>query len=141
MLAVGVGLLILVAGGVLLLRLDTDRSGAPNLAIGESARAGDLEVPVVSAEERDGVMRVEVRAGGVDDPEAFADFALVGIGAAVPPTIPPESTAGGAGERPCIAVAEAEQTCTLSFATDRLEGSTRVLLLRRGEDQRRWSLQ
>ena len=141
MLAVAVGLTILLAGGILLLRLDKDRSGTPNLGIGDSARAGDLEVTVVSAEETDGVMRVELRTGGVDDPNGFADFALVGIGAAVPPTITSGSAPPEDGARPCLAVTEAEQTCTLAFATDRFDGSTRVLLLRRGEDQWRWSLQ
>src|SRR5688572_5273919 len=103
-LAVVVGLLILVAGTIQLLRLDEEGSGTDDLAVGASARAGDLEVTVVSAAETDGVMRVELRTRGVDDPNGFADFVLVGIGAAVPPSSSPV-----VGARPCLALTEAEQ--------------------------------
>jgi hypothetical protein len=136
LLAVAVGLLILIAGTIQLLRIDDSGSSAHDLAIGDSAKAGDLEVTVVSAVERDGVMFVTVRTRGVDDPAGVEDFALVGIGAAVKPT-----AAEAVGDRACRGLTEAEQTCTLAFATADLDGSTRVLLLRRGEDQRRWSLE
>jgi len=135
LLAVAVGLLILVAGTVQLLRIDDDGSSSDDLAIGDRGRAGDLEVTVLGAEERDGVMRVEVRTSGVDDPAGFDDFTLIGIGAGIKPTAP-----AAVGDSACRAVTEAAQTCTLTFATAELDGSTRVLLLRRGEDQRRWSL-
>lgn len=135
LLAVAVGLLILVAGTVQLLRIDERGSASPDLAVGDSARAGDLEVTVLSAVEADGVMRVELRTSGVDDPAGFDDFTLIGIGAAVKPT-----AAAAVGDDACDAVTLAEQTCTLAFTTADLDGSTRVLLLRRGEDQRRWSL-
>ena len=135
LLAVAVGLLILVAGTIQLLRIDDERSSGDDLAVGDIARAGDLEVTVLDAEERDGVMRVEVRTSGVDDPTGFDDFALIGSGAVVEPTAP-----AAVGDSACRAVTEAEQTCTLAFATAELDGSARVLLLRRGEDQRRWSL-
>jgi hypothetical protein len=135
LLAVGVGLLILVAGTVQLLRVSDEPSGTERLAIGESATAGDLHVTVLGAAENDGVMRVELRTRGVDDASGLDDFSLVGIGAAVKPLAPTTQDA-----RACRALTEAEQTCVLSFATEDLDGSTRVLLLRRGEDQRRWSL-
>jgi len=136
LLAVAVGLVILVAGTIQLLRLDDDGAPTEQLAVGDTATAGDLEATVITASEADGVMRVELRTSGVEDADGFDDFALIGIGAAVRPS-PPDDADGDA----CVALTEAEQTCTLAFATAELEGSTRVLLLRRGEDQRRWSLE
>ena len=130
LLAVAVGLLILIAGTIQLLRVDTGSSAEDDLAIGESAAAGDLEVTVISAEEQDGAMTVEVRVGGVDDPEGFDGFALLG-GAIVPADEP-------AGANACRAVTEAVQTCVLTFDTSDLPDGPRVLRVRRGEDQRRW---
>ena len=129
LLAVGVGLLILVAGTIQLLRVD-DSSSADDLTIGEEARAGDLEVTVLSADERDGSMVIAVRVGGVDDPAGFDDFALLG-GAIVPAEEP-----HAAGE--CGAWTETAQTCVLTFDTSDLPDGPRVLRVRRGEDQRRW---
>ena len=81
-------------------------------------------------------MRVEVRTSGVDDPDGFDDFALIGIGAAMP--------SDGACATPTTTGAERSRRrsrrARSTFETSALEGSTRVLLLRRGEDQRRWSL-
>src|SRR5688572_24462832 len=86
-LAVVVGLLILVAGTVQLLRLDGGGSGGDDLASGDTARAGDLEVTVLDAAEADGELVVHVRVKGVDDPDGFDDFVLLGgaIVSASPP--------------------------------------------------------
>jgi hypothetical protein len=135
LLAVAVGLVILVAGTIQLLRVSDRPSGTDDLAVGETARAGDLEVTVVSAVETSGVMRVQVRTSGVDDEAGFEGFRLIGIGAAVR-----ASESDATEPQPCVVLKEETQTCTLAFATEELEGSTRVLLVRRGEDQRRWSL-
>jgi hypothetical protein len=135
LLAVSCGLMILVAGGVWLLRLDgANESGSVTFRIGDTAQAGDLRVTVVSATERDGTMEVEVRTSGVDDPSGFDDFALL-----TADLLSPVDT----GDDPdgCRATTVAEQSCTLRYDTSAAptEG-VRVLVVRRGEDVRRWSL-
>jgi hypothetical protein len=132
-LAVAVGLLILVAGTIQLLRLDEAGSGTDDLAVGESARAGDLEVTVLSAAEAgSGAMEVRVRVSGVDDPSGFDDFVLLG-GAIVEPN-------AATADDQCRELTVAEQTCVLIYDTSDLQGEARVLRVRRGEDQRRWVL-
>ncbi len=135
LLAVSCGLVILVAGGVWLLRLDgANESGSVIFRIGDTAQAGDLRVTVVSATERDGTMEVEVRTSGVDDPSGFDDFTLL-----TADLLSPVDT----GDDPdgCRATTVAEQSCTLRYDTSAAptEG-VRVLVVRRGEDVRRWSL-
>jgi hypothetical protein len=134
LLAVLCGLAILVAGSVQLLRL-TDDNGGDDLGVGDTAAAGDLVVTVESAAEAAEFMRVNVRMSGVDDASGIDGFRLVVPGAALVPLSPAQ-----AGEEACAALTVAEQTCTLVFGTAATEGSARVLLLRRGEDQQRWVL-
>jgi hypothetical protein len=135
LLAVACGLAILVAGGIQLLRVSGDSAAADDLRVGDRASAGDLQVTVLSADETDGMMRVEVAVGGVDDAEALDGFRLVVPGQALKPL-----SADLAGEGGCAAVTQAEQQCALVFGTAAVEGTPRVLLLRRGEDQQRWNL-
>jgi hypothetical protein len=132
LLAVTCGLIILVAGGVQLLRLANGSSEAvSDLRVGATATAGDLVVTVLGASESDGQMSVEVRTAGVDDVLGFAGFDLLA---------PPLRLTPVPGPDRCAALTVAEQTCTLVYDTSAAEGSARVLLLRRGEDERRWSL-
>ncbi|MCB1002531.1 MAG: hypothetical protein KDB40_24805 [Acidimicrobiales bacterium] len=136
LLAIFCGLAILVAGGVQLLRLaGDDGDTAENLSVGDTARAGDLSVTVIDAVEDDGLMRVTVRLGGVDDPSGLDDFQLIVSGARVEPL-----GAVQAGEGACAAFTMAEQTCDLVFGTADNAGRARVLLLLRGEDRVRWDL-
>lgn len=135
LLAVLCGLAILVAGSVQLLRLGGDGPGASDLGVGDTASAGDMTVTVESAAETDGFMKVEVLLGGVDDESGVDGFRLVVPGRALVPL-----AAAQAGTDACAAVTTAEQRCTLVFGTAATTGSARVLLLRRGEDQRRWVL-
>jgi hypothetical protein len=128
------GLAILIAGGIQLIRVGGD-SGSDDLAIGQRARAGDLSVRVVRASEIDGFMRVELEIGGVDDDGALDDFRLVVPGEALAPL-----DADDAGDGACRTVTVAEQACALVFGTADVDGSARVLLVRRGEDQHRWVL-
>jgi hypothetical protein len=135
LLAVSCGLVILVAGGFWLLRLDgANESGSVTFRIGDTAQAADLRVTVVSATERDGTMEVEVRTSGVDDPSGFDDFTLL-TAALLSPVDTGDDPDG------CRATTVAEQSCTLRYDTSAAptEG-VRVLVVRRGEDVRRWSL-
>ena len=76
LLSVSCGLAILLAGLFLLLRIDRTGPTAERLAIGDTARAGDLRVTVLAADESDGFMRVAVRIGGVVDDSVADDFRL-----------------------------------------------------------------
>jgi hypothetical protein len=133
-LAVACGLVILVAGSLQLLRL-TDKSDATaDLTVGDAAQAGDLTITVLSAEETDGRMRVVVRTSGVDDPVGFDAFELL-----APPVR--LSAMGGDDPQRCTELTVAEQSCTLTYDTSAASrDGARVLLVRRGEDQRRWAL-
>lgn len=143
LLAVVCGLAILVAGGIQLLRVTGGGDAADDLAIGDAADAGDLTVTVTGASEPDATMRVEVRLGGVDDPAGIDGFRLVVPGAALAPLSGDQAAARTddlAAADVCAVLTVAEQTCLLVFDTSGVDGSARVLLARRGEDQVRWTL-
>jgi hypothetical protein len=135
LLAVSCGLVILVAGGFWLLRLDgADEIGPVTFAIGDTAQAGDLRITVLAAAEQAGTMEVEVRTSGVDDARGFEAFTLLTADLLSPvnPGDDPEA---------CRATTVAEQTCTLRYDTSAAPtDGVRVLVVRRGEDVRRWSL-
>lgn len=136
LLAVVCGLAILLAGSIQFFRLaGGDDEVAENLRIGQSAQAGDLDVTVIDAVERDGLMRVTVRLAGVDDPAGLENFQLIVSGARLEPL-----SAAQAGDGACDAFTVAEQTCQLVFGTAADAGEARVLLLIRGEDRARWNL-
>jgi len=132
-LAVCCGLAILLAGGIKLLGIANDSPTGEDLRIGASATAGDATVTVLSVSEVDGRMAVHVRLAGVDDPAGTTGFALIVDGALL--RVEAASSAGD-----CHGITVAEQSCDLVFDTHAAKGSARVLLLRRGEDQRRWAL-
>jgi hypothetical protein len=136
LLAVVCGLVILVAGSLQLLRVigDTD-TPAGDLAVGDSARAGDLDVTVLDADEADGLLRVNLRLEGVDDPAGLDGFRLIVSGELLAPL-----TAEQAGDGACTSLTVEAQTCDLVFGTAEANGDVRVLLVRRGEDQHRWNL-
>lgn len=138
LLSVACGLAILVAGLVLLLRIDTTEA-PERLRLGDTARAGDLSVTVLGAAEDDEFLRVEVRLGGVDDDAVRDDFRLVVPGELVEPISAARAEELG-GVTPCSAATVEPITCELVFGVADAQGTARSLLLRRGEDQHRWDL-
>lgn len=130
LLAVGCGLAILIAGGVFFLQIAQTDEATTSLPIGATAQAGDLDVTVLDAHEADGRMTVDMELAGVDA-DVRADFVLL-TGTALEPL----------GDEPdaCAQATVAPQQCTLVFDTSATEGSVRVLVVRRGEDQHRWTL-
>ena len=135
LLAVVCGLAILLAGGIQLLRVSGDGESTADLSVGDTADAGDLTVTVIDAAEADGLMRVQVRVAGVDDPDGIDGFRLVVNGGLLTPLSADQAGAGGCGTLTVVA-----QTCDLVFGIAQVEGTARVLLVRRGEDQHRWVL-
>ncbi len=129
LLAIACGLAILTAGVVQLLRIAGQDEPAPAVQIGEPVRIGDLTVTVDGYSERDGRGAVELSLGGVEDPEGTEDFRLVVPGASLSPT-----------DDGCGGTTVAERTCSVTFDLSRTEGSSRVLIYRRGDEQARWVL-
>jgi hypothetical protein len=134
MLALACGLAILVAGGVLLLQLLNRTDVVPPTPVGEQVAVGDMRVSVVGADERDGVMTVELVLGGVDDPDAAEGFRLIASGRESERV----DDAGPAGS--CAATTLEAQPCTLAFDVSPADGVSRVLFYRRGDQQARWVL-
>lgn len=135
LLAVACGLAVLIAGLVALLRIDRQETATQRVAVGEMARAGDLEVTVLRAVEADGLMEVTVRLGGVDDQAVLDNIRLVVPGTLLAPLEPARAGTGA-----CAIATELEQECALVFGVAAVDGSARSLLVRRGEDQLRWDL-
>jgi hypothetical protein len=127
LLAVACGLAILAAGVVQLLRIAGQDEPPPAATIGEPVQIGDLTVTVEGYAERDDRAVVDLALGGVDDPDGTDDFRLV---------VPGESLAPVDDE--CGGATVAQRACSLTFDLAGTEGSSRVLLYRRGDEQARW---
>jgi hypothetical protein len=129
LLAVACGLVILVAGVIQLLRIAGQDEATPAAAIGEAVEVGDLTVTVDGFTEQAGRGVVELELGGVDDPEGTDDFRLVVPGASL-----------RAVEDGCAGTTVDPRVCSLTFDLSGTEGSSRVLLYRRGDERARWEL-
>jgi hypothetical protein len=129
LLAVACGLVILVAGVVQLLRIAGQDEAPPAASLGEPVEVGDLTVTVDGFRERDGRGVVELELGGVDDPDGTNDFRLVVPGASL-----------RAVEDECAGTTVAPRVCSLTFDLSETEGTSRVLLYRRGDERARWEL-
>jgi hypothetical protein len=132
LLAIGCGLAILIAGGVQLLRVGGQKESSQLLDVGQPGKAGDVTVTLLAPAESpagSNDLSVRVRVGGTDDPNGFAGFTLVGPGKVA--TVKSSTCSG-------ISVADAE--CTLTFATDGMQGTSRQMIFRRADRQLRWVL-
>ena len=87
LLALGCGLAILLAGGVLLVKLAGQDDPEPPVALGVESSIGDMRVTVLSAAEQPSAntLTVELVLGGVDDPDGAAGFELIASGRPIPP--------------------------------------------------------
>src|SRR3954471_15288868 len=86
LLAIGCGLVILLAGGIQLLRVSGQEQTSTLLRQGETGKAGDVRVQLVSSAVDASHVVAVVRVGGVDDPHGFDGFTLVAPGKVVPVT-------------------------------------------------------
>lgn len=133
LLSVGTALMILIAGGVLLLQLSGEDDTAPTTPLGTGVQVGDAEI-LVSGIERDGdLLRVDVAIGGVLDEQGIDTFALVTGDQRLAPLAAPV-------DGRCTAITVETQRCTIDFDVGATEGSSRVLVVRRGDDQATWRL-
>jgi hypothetical protein len=133
LMAVGTALAILLAGGVFLVRLAGQADESALVPIGEAAEVGDVRVTVLGAAESDGVMSVDVEIGGLDDPDGIDSFRLVTGDRRLAPI-------GTAATGRCGSITVEVVTCRVDFDVGSAEGSSRVLVLRRGDEQANWRL-
>ena len=131
LLSVGVGLMILLAGGVLLLQLANESAAVAPAEVGDVVQVGDVDVVVFGAQEG-ATFAVDVELGGVDDD--LSGFSLATGDRRLQPL-----TTDADGR--CTEITVAEQRCRIEFDTSAADGSNRVLVLRRGDQQRNWVLQ
>ncbi len=132
LLSVGVGLMILLAGGVLLLQLANESADVEPAEVDENVTVGDVDVTVFGASEANGVFAVAVEVGGVDDD--IASFSLATGDNRLSPVPAP-------ADGRCTDITVAPQQCRIEFDVSSSAGSNRVLVLRRGDEQRNWVLE
>ena len=133
LLSVGTALMILLAGGALLLQLSNQESTTEATPLGSATMIGDVDVTVVSGEVDGERLVVSVEIGGVDDNDGIDSFRLVTGDQRLDPI------AARADGR-CDSISVAVQACTIEFDISASEGTSRVLVLRRGEEQATWRL-
>ncbi len=129
LLAIACGLVILLAGGIQLLRVGGQEQTAKLLRTGQPGKAGDVTVELVSASVEGSTLVAVVRVGGTDDPDGLDGFTLVGPGTVVDVTT---ST--------CDGITVGNVDCALTFATGDMQGTSRQLIFHRADDQLRWVL-
>ena len=133
LLSVGTALMILVAGGVLLFQLSSQDATTEATPLGTAVQVGDAEITVFDSSVEGSLLRVDVEIGGVVDERGIEAFSLVtGDQRLTPVTV--------AADGRCTEIATEIQTCTIDFDVSASEGSSRVLVVRRGEDQATWRL-
>jgi len=132
-LAIGCGVVIMLAGAVFLFQLTGEPDIAAAVPLGESAAVGDMSVAVLRALETNGVLDVSVRLGGVADEDGAGGFRLIASGRPVSPDF-------GARSGLCGATTVSSQDCLVRFDVSTADGMSRVLFYERGDDQARWVL-
>lgn len=144
LLSVGCGLVILCAGGIKLLQMVTDRTEVPVLALGESARIGDMIVAVLSISESGDGTRVLIQMSGVEGEPVVSDWRVLADGRVLEPSGAQNGDAiGPAGEDPPIcgrsSVVPARNSaieCVIRFP---LVDSLQAIAYTRAGEQRQWA--
>ena len=114
-------------------QLSNQESTSASVALGEATRVGDVAVTVTGAEVSGDSLVVSVVLSGVDDVDGIESFRLVTGDRRIDPIAAP-------GPGRCGEITVAEQVCAIEFDISATQGTSRVLVLRRGEDQATWRL-
>jgi len=133
LLSVGVGLAILLAGGVFLFQLSTESAAVEPAAIGEPVSVGDVDLTVFDTTEGAALLAIDVEIGGVDDLDGIDSFRLITGDRRLDPVTAPS-------DGRCVEITVEAQRCRIEFDVSAADGSSRVLVLRRGDEQRNWVL-
>ena len=129
LLAIACGLVILLAGGIQLLRVGGQTQTTHLLRAGEPGKAGDVTVQLVSSSVVGSDLVAVLQIGGIDDPNGLDGFTLVGPGRVLSVT---SST--------CPGITTQTVDCSLRFATNEMAGTSRQLIFHRADEQLRWVL-
>ena len=133
LLSVGTALMILLAGGVLLFQLSGQETTSQATPFGEEAAVGDARVTVLDTELSGETLIVSMEIGGVDDVDGIDSFRLVTGDRQLSPLVPAD------GDR-CDGITEEPTRCRVEFDVGEADGTSRVLIMRRGEEQATWRL-
>ncbi len=114
-------------------QLSNETSTVESAELAEEITVGDVSVVVVSVDERGEVLTVGVEIGGIDDTDGIDSFRLVTGDRRLEPVAAP-------ADGRCTSITTAVQTCSIEFDLSAADGSSRVLVLRRGDEQRNWVL-
>jgi hypothetical protein len=132
LLAIGCGFLILAAGVVQLLRIAGQDDPPTAAVVGRAVEIGDMTITVDGLAETGDTAGVAIHIGGVIDDGGADAFRLVVPGAAL--------RADRGAPDACGSTTVETASCTLTFDLTSADGSSRVLLYRRGDEQVRWEL-
>ncbi|MFZ9676539.1 MAG: hypothetical protein ACO3GZ_07535 [Ilumatobacteraceae bacterium] len=134
LLSVACGLMILLAGGVKLFQVATDRADVDVLSLGESAMVGDMDVTVVSVENTDSGVIAVVEMSGVSGAEVLEGWSMLGDGELSEPS---GAVADGACDASSVVPAADEVIrCSLRFPAVDAE---QYVAYQRGGELRRWA--
>jgi hypothetical protein len=131
LLSVGTALMILLAGGALLVQLKSQNQTVAGAPIGKPVDVGELVVTVSNSTDIADVFGVDVEIGGVDDD--LSGFSLVTGDRRIDPLIAP-------ADGRCTEITVEPQRCRLEFDTSAVDSSNRTLLIVRGDAQSNWQL-
>ena len=132
LLAVGCGLVILVAGSIKLF-LVADDTSPKHLAVGASGTIGDMVVTLVSVQHTADQTLVDVALTGADDADGATSF-VFGTGSEQLDSVTPPA---GSGQACAATSAEVVTRCVLAFDTANAQG---VLRYDRAGETLRWDI-
>lgn len=144
LLSVGCGLVILLAGGLKLLQVAHDRTDVPVMALGTSARIGDMTVAVVSVSDAPDGTRVVVSMTGVPGESVVEDWRLLGDGRVYEPSgaqegpgvdVPASGTAV-CGRSSTVPQGSVPIECVIRFPS---VDSLQAIAYTRAGEQRQWA--
>ena len=133
LLSVGTALMILLAGGVLLFQLSGQETTSKATPFGEEAAVRDARVTVLDTELSGETLIVAMEIGGVDDVDGIDSFRLVTGDRQLSPLAPADGDL-------CDGITEESTRCRVEFDVGEADGTSRVLIMRRGEEQATWRL-
>ena len=138
LLAVGTALAILLAGGVLLFQLssESERRAHRRARRRDADRRRDdhrVRTGSPAADAPSDLYGVDVELAGVDDPDGLDSIRLVTGDRSLAPVRAP-------ADGRCTEITEAPVRCRLDFDTSGSETTSRVVVMRRGDDQANWRL-
>jgi hypothetical protein len=130
LLALGCGVVIMLAGAVFLFQLATQDELVEPAPIGVVTDVGDMAVTVFESQGGgDGSLAVRIEIGGTVDSAPAENFRMIASGRPAPLL-----------GTTCVPTGVEPQTCVMAFDVSSADGSSRVLFYERGDEQARWVL-